>query len=148
MATGTASASPLLSKNSTVATGFSGVIDKLVICRLALASYNQCPSTVHFVINPDIILVANGTINASNAITLGGVVSGSGFGFTKLGSGVLNLSTTAPNTYTGATTLGTAGSATSVGTLTLSGLQTLAGSDRLCKRRDLCWCAPSCRPGG
>src|SRR5439155_24585205 len=58
------------------------------------------------------------TVSAST-LTVGGVISGSGFGLTKAGGGTLTL--TAANIYSGATTV-------SAGTLTLGGFQATAAS--------------------
>ncbi len=84
-----------------------------------------------FTINPDIVLGATGTFNSANTITLGGVLSGSGFGFNKTGTGTVAL-TNAANSYSGLSTVsqgivsftGAATSATPFGT----GSITLAGS--------------------
>ena len=78
-----------------------------------------------FTINPDIVLGATGTILATDAINLAGVVSGTGFGFNKTGVGTLTLSNA--NTYSGTTTLTTGTlavgnkNALGAGTLRLSG---------------------------
>lgn len=66
-------------------------------------------------------LTGNAIFNPTTApLTLGAIGDGGNtFGFTKLGSGALNLANA--NTYTGATTIGTSGSATSAGTTTVSG---------------------------
>ena len=62
----------------------------------------------------------------ANILTVGGVISdgGSGFGFTKTGAGILTLSGSAANTYTGLTTV-------TAGTLNLgktAGINAIAGN--------------------
>jgi autotransporter-associated beta strand protein len=59
------------------------------------------------------------TVNANN-LTVGGVISGSGFGLTKAGAGTLTLG--GANTYSGGTTV-------SAGTLQLSGSGTLGSTN-------------------
>jgi fibronectin-binding autotransporter adhesin len=57
-------------------------------------------------INNNITLSGTQTVNANAGnITLGGVISGAGFGITKTGGGTLTLNGSAVNTYTGDTTL-------------------------------------------
>jgi len=59
------------------------------------------------------------TVNGSN-LTVGGVISGSGFSLTKAGTGTLTLS--GANTYSGGTTIGTG---TSAGTLNINNASAL-----------------------
>jgi autotransporter-associated beta strand protein len=83
-----------------------------------------------FVINPHIVLGASGTINTTNTITLGGVLSdgGSGFGFTKVGTSTLTLS--GANTYTGTTSVsaGTVSLAAAAASINLSSAVNLGGT--------------------
>jgi autotransporter-associated beta strand protein len=62
-----------------------------------------------------VTLNANCQVTVTNTLTVGGVISGSGYGVTKAGDGTLNL--TGNNTYTGPTTV-------NGGTLVLSGNNT------------------------
>jgi autotransporter-associated beta strand protein len=80
---------------------------------------NTAGTTITDIIGLDMILDANRTITTNQLsdsvqhnLTISGILSGSGFGFTKDGLGVLTLS--GANIYTGATTINR-------GTLTLSG---------------------------
>ena len=71
-------------------------------------------------INNNILLTNNLSVTANNAFTIGGAISGGGNLIKSTGS-TAALTLTAVNTYTGATTLGTAGSAATASVLTLSG---------------------------
>jgi len=67
-----------------------------------------------------VTLGANVTITTvTSALTVGGNISGSGVGLSKLGS--TNLFLTGNSTYSGVTNVGTAGSLTNVGNLTVGG---------------------------
>ena len=65
-----------------------------------------------------VTLNANCQVTVTNTLTVGGVISGSGYGVTKAGLGTLNL--TGNNTYTGPTTV-------NAGILVLSGNNTFSG---------------------
>ncbi len=82
------------------------------------------------IINPNLILGASGTINTSNTMTLGGVLSdaGGGFGFTKSGTSTLTLN--GANTYSGTTTVsaGTVSVAGAAGTINLSSDIAISGA--------------------
>ncbi len=68
----------------------------------------------------NVVMNASRSVNvAASTMTVGGVISGSGFGLTKLGAGTLVLN--GNNSYTGGTTV-------SAGTLQLSGANASAGA--------------------
>ena len=79
-------------------------------------------------INLPMILSANrtATVATGGNLTLGGIISGTGFGLTKAGAGTLTLS--AANTYTGATNIGTTAAG---GTLKLTGSGTLGNGSSI-----------------
>jgi autotransporter-associated beta strand protein len=80
-----------------------------------------------FIINPNIVLGATATISATNAITLGGILSG-GFGISKIGASTLTLN--AANTYSGTTHVlaGTTSVAGAAGSILLSPAINLGGT--------------------
>ena len=88
---------------------------------------NTAGTTITDIISLNMILNGDRTITTNQLsaavqhnLNISGIISSSAaYGLTKAGAGTLNLS--GANTYTGATTLGTAGSLTSGGLLTVSG---------------------------
>ncbi len=111
--------------NATATTISSGTGTQITITSGRIDSTGNQP----FVINPNVVLSAAGTITSSlstNAITLNGVVSG--VGFTKAGIGTLNLN--GANTYNGTTNViaGTTSVAGATGTINSTSTITLGGT--------------------
>ncbi|MEY3898571.1 MAG: hypothetical protein RLZZ214_4093 [Verrucomicrobiota bacterium] len=111
--------------NATATTINSGAGSQISVTTGNITSSGNQP----FIINPDVVLSSAGTISSSlstNPITLAGVVSG--VGFTKTGTGTLNLS--GANTYTGTTNVvaGTASVAGATASINLSSAINLGGA--------------------
>lgn len=113
--------------NTTIDTSYAGItFDStagafiLTGNRITLGGNILSNSSILQTINLNLALSGNRTINtASGNITIGGVISGSGFGITKQGNSTLTLSNA--NTYTGNTTI-------SAGTLALTGSGSIAAA--------------------